>query len=219
MNMKLRQLTGFLIAASAIVTSTLPAHAGPFDSTGGIFTPATQIPAATVGNVTATSAPKTSNGAVGNSEIQGLGDHQSWVDPKILAKDPRALCSDVGLGNNTSTKSSDIALATSSSTRSSSSQSHNDGGGGGGSFLGIVSVSGNGSTQGSKNNSNQSDRSTNSTDKNSSSSSTVVRGRNCDAFVNSAASRDMNYQDNLTKRYEVKTRERGSRVQTLLENK
>lgn len=219
--MKFRQITGSLIAASAILTSTLPAHAGPFDSTGGIFRPTTTTPAATVGNATsATSTPNTSNGSgsVGNSEIQGLGDHQSWVDNKVLAKDPRALCSDVGLGNNTSTKSSDIALATSNSTRSSSSQTHNERGGGGGSFLGI-GVSGSGSTQGSKNNSNQSDRSTNSTDKNSSSSSTVVQGRNCDAFVNSAASRDMNYQDNLTKRYEVKTRERGSRVQTLLENK
>lgn len=217
--MKLRQLTGFLIAASATVTSTLPAHAGPFDPAGSIFKPAIQTPAATVGNSSkVTSASNTSNSSVGNSEVQGLGDHQSWVDPKVLAKDPRALCSDIGLGNNNITKSSDIALATSSSTRSSSSESHNDGGGGGVSFLGF-GASGNGSTQGSKNNSNSNDRRINSTDKNSSSSSIVVRGRSCDAFVNSAAARDMNYQDNVTKRYEVKTRERGSRVQTLLENK
>lgn len=217
--MKLGQLTGSLIAASAILTSTLPAHAGPFDSASGIFTPATTTPAAATGNATsANSTPNRSNSPVGNGEIQGLGDHQSWVDSKVLAKDPRALCSDVGLGNNTSTNSSEIALANSNSTRSSSSQTHNDGGGGGGSFFG-VSVSGNGRSQGSKNNSSSSDRSTNSTEKNSSSSSTVVKGRNCDAFVNSAAARDMNYQDNLTKRYEVKNRERGNRVHTLLENK
>jgi len=217
--MKLRQLTGFLIAASATVTSTLPAHAGPFDPAGGIFKSAAQTPAATVGNSSkVTAAPNTSNSSVGNSEVQGLGDHQSWVDPKVLAKDPRALCSDFGLGNNTITKSSEIALVTSSSTRSSSSQSHNERGGGGFSILGS-GANGSGSTQGSKNNSDSNDRRINSTDKNSSSSSTVVRGRNCDAFVSSAAERDKNYQDNLTKRYEVKTRERGSRVQTLLENK
>lgn len=217
--MKLRQLTGFLIAASATVTSTLPSHAGPFDRADSIFKPNAQTPAATVGNSSkVTSAPNTSNGSVGNSEVQGLGDHQSWVDPKVLAKDPRTLCSDVGVGNNNITKSSEIALATSSSTRSSSSESHNDGGGGGVSFLGF-GASGSGSTQGSKNNSDSNDRRINSTDKNSSSSSIVVRGRSCDAFVNSAAERDMNYQDNVTKRYEVKTRERGSRVQTLLENK
>lgn len=219
--MKLRQLTGFLIAASATVTSTLPAHAGPFHRADSIFKPNAQTPAATVGNSSkVTSAPNTSNGSVGNSEVQGLGDHQSWVDPKVLAKDPRALCSDIGLGNNNITKSSEIALATSSSTRSSSSQSKKDGGGGGFSVgFGLVDGNGNGSTQGSKNNSDSNDRRINSTDKNSSSSSIVVRGRSCDAFVNSAAARDMNYQDNVTKRYEVKTRERGSRVQTLLENK
>jgi hypothetical protein len=210
--MKFRHLTGSLLTATALLTTTLPAFAGPFEVKPGIFAPVK--PGAAIGNGT----PSTPSNPVGNSEIQGLGDHQSWVDPKTLANDPRALCSDVGLGNNTRTSSSKLALATSTSTRSSSSQSHNDGGGGGVSFLGI-GVSGSGASQGSKNNSDSSDHRNNRTEENSSSSATVVQGKNCDAFVNSAAARDMNYQDNLTRRYEIKTGRQGQQVNQLLENK
>ncbi|OKH30823.1 hypothetical protein NIES2101_42050 [Calothrix sp. HK-06] len=207
--MKIRKLTGSIIVASTLFTSTLPANANPFgNANGGIFKP---IPA---GNTTSTPAT-TPNG---NSEVQGLGDHQSWVDQKTLANDPRALCSDVSLGNNTRTSASELALANSTSTRSSSSKSHNDGGGGGFSFLGI-GANGSGSTQGSQNNSDSKDTRTNRNEKNSNSSSNVVQGRNCDAFVNSAAARDMNFQDNLTRRYEIKTGRRGQQVNQLLENK
>lgn len=213
--MKFRNLTGSLLTATALLTATLPAFAGPFDvQPAGIFKPG-----AAVGNGTPnTSTPSTPSNPVGNSEIQGLGDHQSWVDPKTLANDPRALCSDVGLGSNTRNSSAKIAIATSTSTRSSSSQSHNDGGGGGVSFLGI-GVSGSGASQGSRNNSDSKDTRNNRNEENSSSSSTVVQGKNCDAFVNSAAARDMNYQDNLTRRYEIKTGRRGAQVNQLLEDK
>ncbi|MBD2437624.1 hypothetical protein [Nostoc sp. FACHB-110] len=218
--MKFRNITSSLLTATALLTTTLPAFAGPFDvkQPTGIFKPTDVIPAA-VGNATPSNpTPSTSSNPVGNSEIQGLGDHQSWVDPKTLANDPRALCSDVGLGNNTRTSSTKIALATSTSSRSSSSSSHNDGGGGGVSFLGI-GVSGSGASQGSKNNSESRDSRTNRSEEASSSSSTVVQGKNCDAFVNAAAARDMNYQDNLTRRYEIKTGRRGQQVNQLLDNK
>ncbi|AFZ03235.1 hypothetical protein [Calothrix sp. PCC 6303] len=210
--MNFRKLTTSLLAATTLLASALPANAGPFDGvSGGVFKPGAVSPA---GNVT----PSNSPAPVGNSEVQGLGDHQSWVDPKVLAKDPRALCTDVGLGNNTRSSASKIALANSTSTRSNSSKSHNDGGGGGASFLGI-GISGSGSSQGSQNSSNSKDTRNNTNEERSSNSSTVVQGRNCDAFVNSAAARDMNYQDNLTRRYEIKTGRRGQQVNQLLEDK
>ncbi|MEH2248477.1 hypothetical protein [Nostoc sp.] len=209
-----------LLTATALLSSTLPAFAGPFDvKSTGIFKPVTITPKAAVGNATPrTPVSGSSSNPVGNTEIQGLGDHQSWVNQKTLANDPRALCSDVGLGNNTRNNSGKLALANSTDTHSSSAESHNDGGGGGFSFLGI-GVSGSGSTQGTKNNSNSRDQSSNRTEENSSSSSTVVQGKNCDAFVNSAAARDMNYEDNLTQRYAIKTGRQGQQVNQLLENK
>ncbi|MCF2149700.1 hypothetical protein IQ276_025360 [Desmonostoc muscorum LEGE 12446] len=218
--MKFRHLTSSLLTATALLTSTLPAFAGPFDvQSSSIFKPVTVSPGASVGNVIPRiPTPGSPNNGVGNTEVQGLGDHQSWVDPRTLAKDPRALCSDVGLGSNTRSSSGKLALANSNSTRISSSSSHNNGGGGGFSFLGI-GVSGNGASQGSKNNSDARDQNNNRTEENSSSSSTVVQGRNCDAFVNSAAARDMNYEDNLTRRYEIKTGRRGQQVNQLLEDK
>ncbi|GBE94379.1 hypothetical protein [Nostoc cycadae] len=217
--MKFCQITSSLLTATALLTTTFPAFAGPFDvRPAGIFRPGNVIPGA-VGNANVNnSTPSAPSNPVGNSEIQGLGDHQSWVDPKTLANDPRALCSDVGLGNNTRNSSSKIALATSTSARSSASRSHNDGGGGGVSIFGI-GVSGSGASQGSQNNSESRDNNNNRTEENSSSSSTVVQGRNCDAFVNAAAARDMNYQDNLTRRYEIKTGRRGQQVNQLLEDK
>ena len=47
--------------------------------------------------------------------------------------------------------------------------------------------------------------------------STVVVGRNCDAFVEAAAARDMNYEDNLTERYNIRVNRRGQQVDSLLE--
>ncbi|HIK06009.1 MAG TPA: hypothetical protein IGS40_15050 [Trichormus sp. M33_DOE_039] len=215
--MKLRDLTGSLLTATALLTSTLPAFAGPFDiQPAGVFKPGNVVPSA-VGNAKPNTPAPTSN-PVGNTEIQGLGDHQSWVDQKTLANDPRALCSDVGLGNNTRSSHSKVALATSTNTRSSSASSHNDGGGGGVSIFGI-GVSGSGASRGSQNQNQSKDTSSNSTEEHNSSSSTVVQGKNCDAFVGAAAARDMNYQDNLTRRYEIKVGRRGQQVNQLLEDK
>ncbi|MCM0594135.1 MAG: hypothetical protein HEQ35_04615 [Gloeotrichia echinulata IR180] len=218
--MKFRHLTGSLLTATALITTTLPAFAGPFDAQpAGIFRPGVLAPAAGAGNATATTPkPGEPSNTNGNSEIQGLGDHKSWVDSNTLAKDPRALCSDVGLGNNTSNNSSKLVIASSNSDRSSSSRSHNDGGGGGVSFLGI-GVSGSGASQGSQNNSQSSSSTSNRNQENSNSSSTVVQGKNCDAFVNAAAARDANFEDNLTRRYEIKTGRRGQQVNQLLDKK
>lgn len=220
--MKFRHFATSFLATTAMMTTSFPAQAGPFDAvSGGAFK--TPVLPAAVGNVVAppkATQPTTpaANNSVGNSEISGLGDHQSWVDPNVLAEDPRALCSDIGLGNNVRTNSSEIALVNSSSTRSSSSKSHNDGGGGGVSIFGI-GVNGSGSSQGSQNQSQSKDERSSHNEKNSSSSSTVVQGKNCDAFVNAAAARDMNYQDNLTQRYEIKVNRRGEQVDGLLGTK
>ncbi len=214
--MKLRYFTGSFLRATALLTTTLPTFAGPFEiKPTGVFSPAVVTPGKAIGN--GTPSTSTLSNPVSNSEVQGLGGHQSWVNPNTLAKDPRALCSDVGLGNNIRNSSTKIALASSTSNRSSSSSSHNDGGGGV-SLLGI-GVSGSRSSQGSKNQSQSHEDRNNGTEENSSSYSTVAQGKNCYAFVNSAAARDMNYQDNLTKRYEIKTRRRGQQVNQLLEDK
>ncbi len=216
--MKLRNLTGSLLTATTLLTSTLPAFAGPFDAikpAPGIFQPSAPIkPGAGVGNVT----PDTPSNPNGNTEIQGLGDHKSWVDSNTLAKDPRALCSDVGLGSNTLNSSSKLALANSSDVRSNSGKTSNAGGGGGVSFLGI-GVSGSGSSSGSQNNSDSKVNNSNRSEEKTNASSTVVQGKNCDAFVNSAAARDMNFEDNLTRRYEIKTGRRGQQVNQLLDKK
>lgn len=220
--MNFRTLTGSLLAATTLLTAGLPAYAGPFDlQTSPIFrVPGSVVTPTPAGNgagaVRTPAQGSSSRSEVGNTEIQGLGDHDSWVNTDILAEDPRALCSDVGLGNNTRTNASTVALGSSSSDRSSSARSHNNGGGGGVSILGI-GVSGSGSSQGSQNASQSSDRRSNRSESFNSSSSTVEVGRNCDAFVESAAARDMNYEDNLTERYRIRSGRRGDQVDNLLE--
>ncbi|XGV98521.1 MAG: hypothetical protein ACAF41_06205 [Leptolyngbya sp. BL-A-14] len=155
------------------------------------------------------------------------GEQQSWINGDTLAKDPRALCSDVGLGSNTqnnngsSSSSSRTASAknNSASGASSSSQSnnstHNDGGGGSVSVLGLFSVGGNGGSKGSNSssasNSSRYAQASASSQSSASSranafnrdSSTVVTGKNCDAFVGAAAARDIAHDDNITARYGI----------------
>lgn len=154
-------------------------------------------------------------------------EHQSWINADTLSKDPRALCSDVGLGSNTqnnngtsssynrnSAANSSSASGNSSSTRSSNS-THNDGGGGSVSVLGIFSVGGSGGSKGSNASySNNSNRYASASNSNRSSaagysnafnrdSSTVVTGKNCDAFVDAAAARDIAHDNNSTARYGI----------------
>ncbi|MEO0687363.1 MAG: hypothetical protein AAFY76_20520, partial [Cyanobacteria bacterium J06649_11] len=130
---------------------------------------------------------QTSNG---NAEVQGLGNHKSWVDTKILADDPRALCSDTGLGNNIRTSSTRIAQSTSQSSRSSSASASKAGGGGGIKVFGIGGANGGGGKQNSQRKNQSNSSRSNRTQQSSSGSSTVVQGRNCDAFVESAAARE-----------------------------
>ena len=219
------KLSSSLLTASTLLASVLPAYAGPFDlKASPIFANPAKIgpvvnPAVTPGSVSspADAATKPADGTAG-SEVNALGTHNSWVDPKNLAKDPRALCSDVGLGNNTHSSAIKIASTSSTKETSSSASSKNDGGGGGFSFLGI-GASGSGSTQGSNNQSQSKALQSSQSDTKTNSSSTVAVGRNCDAFVQSAAARDMNYEDNVTKRYEIKTGRRGQQVDNLLDTK
>ncbi|HEY9749879.1 MAG TPA: hypothetical protein V6C63_14435 [Allocoleopsis sp.] len=219
--MKLFQLSGSFLTATALFAAIAPAYAGPFDlKPAGVFgtpvlTGPTTPPVATPG---ATSeATKPTDGA--GSEVNALGTHQSWVDPKNLAKDPRALCSDIGLGSNTTTTSTKIALSASSKDSSNSASSKNDGGGGGFSVLGIVGANGSGSTQHSNKQAQSRSQQSSESRATATSTSNVQVGRNCDAFVQSAAARDMNYEDNLTKRYEIKTGRRGQQVDNLLDGK
>jgi hypothetical protein len=155
------------------------------------------------------------------------GEQQSWISGDTLAQDPKALCSDVGLGsniqNNNSSSSSSSRTASArnssasgaSSSFQSSTSSHNDGGGGNVSVLGLFSVGGNGGSQGS--NSGSASNSSRYAQASASSqsgafsqsnafnrdSSTVVTGKNCDAFVGAAAARDIAHDNNLTTRYGV----------------
>jgi len=210
--MNFRHITASLLAATTLLVSTLPAQAGPFDNkASGVFKPS-----GAVGNVI--QKKNSTQPSNGNAEVRGLGDHKSWVDTKILADDPRALCSDTGLGNNTRTSSVKIAQSTSQTNRSSSARASKAGGGGGVKVLGFGANASGGKQSSQRGSQSSSSRSTR-TQQSSSGSSTVVKGRNCDAFVESAAARDMNYQDNVTRRYEIKTNRRGQQVNQMLQDK
>ncbi|NJM96005.1 MAG: hypothetical protein HC800_01220 [Phormidesmis sp. RL_2_1] len=218
--MSFHKLSASLLATTGLLFTSVPAFAGPFDTVlpGSIFTnPGTVITPGPTGIATpeATPTPGAQSENVGNSEVQGLGDHDSWVSQEVLAEDPRALCSDVGLGNNTYASNSQSSTDNSERTRSRSSSSSAGGGGGGVSFLGI-GVNGSGSSQNGQSSSNSRDTRNRQSDAQSTETSTVVVGRNCDAFVESAAARDMNYEDNLTRRYEIRSGRRGEQVDNLL---
>lgn len=228
--MKFQKLTGSVVATLSVLSASLPVYAGPFElQRSQVFGNSTEIrvsPAA-VGNATGTVSPSTSpagsntaspENAVGNSEINGLGDHNSWVDTGVLAEDPRALCSDVGLGNNTTSSSTQVASNSSSSSRVSESRAQNSGGGGGFSVFGI-GANGSGSSASNQNSSRSNDSRMSESESRQYEASTVAMGRNCDAFVESAAARDMNYEDNLTERYRIRVGRRGEQVDNLLEDR
>jgi hypothetical protein len=76
MTMKLRHFTDSFLRATVLLTTTLPAFAGPFEiKPGGVFSPAVVTPGKVIGN--GTPSTSTPSNPVGKSEIQGLGDHQS----------------------------------------------------------------------------------------------------------------------------------------------
>jgi hypothetical protein len=217
-----RKLSQALLIATALLTNTVPAYANPFETEASpIFTPAA-MPTGNIGNVVAPAAEADANdaspnGTVGNAEISGLGDHDSWVDTGVLAEDPRALCSDVGLGNNEYASSGSNSVSTTSISSSSQSESNHDGGGGGVSILGgLFGANGSGSAQSSDHRTQANDDRYNESSTYASNSSTVEVGRNCDAFVEAAAARDMNYEDNLTERYRIRSGRRGDQVDGLL---
>lgn len=218
--MSFHKISASLLASTGLLFGSLPAVAGPFDSVGsGVFAPAATINPGTIGIATpdkVSPATPSQSQNVGNSEVQGLGDHDSWVSQDVLAEDPRALCSDVGLGNNTVATSSQSSSSSSSSNRNSSSSASSGGGGGGVSFLGI-GVSGSGESSNRQSNSSASNSSDRESAARTFESSTVAVGRNCDAFVEAAAARDMNYEDNLTERYRISVDRRGEQVDNLLD--
>ena len=218
--MNVIKFSSSLLAATGLLFSAAPAFAGPFDTLSpGVFTsPGVVMPGA-VGNATLETTPtpdSTQQAANGNSEVQGLGDHDSWVSQEVLDEDARALCSDVGLGNNTIATSARSSSSSAASSRSRSSSASSGGGGGGVSILGI-GVSGSGQRSGRNSNSSAQNNRERESSANTFEASTVVVGRNCDAFVEAAAARDMNYEDNLTERYRIRSGRRGEQVDGLLE--
>lgn len=228
-----RQMSRSLLVAAAFLTHVLPAHANPFETNASplfnraanpaVLTAPTApaVPAGHIGIVTPPSATNANSNsgassAVGNQEISGLGNHDSWIDQNTLSQDPRAMCSDVGLGSNTTASSGSNSSSRTNVSSSSRSDSNHDSGGGGFSFLGI-GANGSGSAQNSNQQNQSSDDRRNDSTTHASNSSTVQVGRNCDAFVQSAAARDMNYEDNLTERYGIRVGRRGNQVDGLLE--
>lgn len=219
--MSFRKFSTSLLTTSGLLLAAVPALAGPFDTvlTESIFAnPGTVVSPGAAGIATPPTTPPTAAQSenVGNGEVQGLGDHDSWVSQDLLAEDPRALCSDVGLGSNILASNTQTTTSNAEKTRNSSARSSAGGGGGGVSFLGI-GVSGSGSSQSEERNSSSRDTNSRESNANSLETSTVVVGQNCDAFVESAAARDMNYEDNLTERYSIRSGRRGEQVDNLLE--
>ncbi|MFK8183959.1 MAG: hypothetical protein AB8B99_11340 [Phormidesmis sp.] len=207
-----------VLATAGLLFVSAPAFANPFvPAVDGIFI-APEIPVTPEAPTPTAPATAAQSENVGNSEVQGLGDHESWVSQELLAEDPRALCSDVGLGSDTYASSNRSSSSSSSRTRTSSANASSREGGGGVSVLwGLGSAGGSGA--GSSNSRNSSDQRNRERQSNASSveTSTVVVGQNCDAFVEAAAARDMNYEDNLTERYSIRVNRRGQQVDSLLE--
>ncbi|MEM6450656.1 MAG: hypothetical protein AAF703_10120 [Cyanobacteria bacterium P01_D01_bin.105] len=215
--MKFFKRSSSVLATASLLLVSAPALANPFmPSVDGIFiTP--EVPLTPTVPAPTASATTSQSEDVGNSEVQGLGDHDSWVSQEVLADDPRALCSDVGLGNNTYASSNRASSSSSNRTRTSSSNASSREGSGGVSVLWGLG-SGGGGGAGSSRARNSSDQSNRERQSNASSveTSTVVVGQNCDAFVEAAAARDMNYEDNLTERYSIRVNRRGQQVDGLL---
>ncbi|MEL7357260.1 MAG: hypothetical protein AAFV85_18110 [Cyanobacteria bacterium J06634_6] len=216
--MKFLKRSSSILATAGLLMVSAPAFANPFaPAVDGAFIPPI-VPVIPETSTPTESAPTSQNEDVGNSEVAGLGDHDSWVSQDLLAEDPRALCSDVGLGSNTYASSNRSSSSSSNRTRTNSANSSSREGGGGGSALwGLVSVEGGGAGSNSSRNSNDQQSRDRQSNASSVETSTVVVGQDCDAFVEAAAARDMNYQDNLTERYSIRVNRRGQQVDGLLE--
>jgi hypothetical protein len=211
------------LSASLLVTSTLlpflPAQAGPFDSSKGVFSrSATSTP---VNNLATSPTGRSSTNNAPGSEVAPLGTHNSWLQPQIFTKNPKALCDteDVGLGNDTTASNDKTTLNSSNSNAFNRDSSNNDSGGGGGSVLfGLVSANGSGRAQSTDNNNGSSRNQLGTTQDRTRTSSKVRVGQkvSCGSTLEWSAKRDMNYEDNLTKRYEIKMGRNAQQVDGLL---
>ena len=217
--MKWLKLSASLLVTSTLLPFSLPAQAGPFSPSNGAFSKSsTTTP---VNNLaTPPTRPSSTNNAAG-SEVAPLGTHNSWLQPQIFTKNPKALCDteDVGLGNDTTASNDKSTFNSSGSNAFNRDSSNNDSGGGGGSVLfGLVSANGSGRAQ-SSNNDNASSRNQLGTTQDRTRTSSKVRvGQkvSCGSTLEWSAKRDMNYEDNLTKRYEIKMGRNAQQVDGLL---
>lgn len=207
-----------ILATAGLLFVSTPAFANPFLPTvDGVFI-APEVPVSPEPPTPTAPATASQSEDVGNTDVQGLGDHDSWVSQDLLAEDPRALCSDVGLGSDTYASSNRSSSSSSSRTRTTSANaSSRNGSGGAGALWGAIDIGGGGA--GASESRNSSDERSRQRESNASSveTSTVVVGQNCDAFVEAAAARDMNYEDNLTERYNIRVNRRGQQVDSLLD--
>ena len=119
----------------------------------------------------------------------GLGETMSTHIGNAMAEDPKAFCTDVGIGTTTSTNRFN-------NTRSEKGSSSNNKAGGLGGSYGFGLIEGKGNAAVAKSNS-WDNRNTNS---GSSSSSRTQVGKDCTALLNNAAAMDMNRVNNETER-------------------
>ena len=216
--MKFLKLSTSVLATTGLLLATAPAFANPFMPTLDSVFVAPTVPVSPEPPAPVSPATSSQSEDVGNTDVQGLGDHDSWVSQDLLAEDPRALCSDVGLGSDTYAMNTSSSSSSSSRTRTATSNSSaREGGGGGSALWGLVEVSGGGAGQSRSTARNDESNRSRQRDSQTVETSTVVVGQNCDAFVEAAAARDMNYEDNLTERYSIRVNRRGQQVDSLLE--
>lgn len=221
--MKVIKISSCVIAICGILSTSFPAYSNPYaGESGGVFT----------NSIRKSNLPKADNNkseseksiieknsdSVGNSEIQGLGNHDSWLSQEALEKNSKEFCDDVGLGSNTIASRNKNSSSTSEHVNSDNFRNKKVKGGGGAKVLfGLVNANG---SAGHEEVSHQKHlKKTNSKKLNESDSrkSTVVKGTNCSSFVEAAAERDMNYQNNLTQRYGIKSGNRRSQVKGLID--
>jgi hypothetical protein len=191
-----------VITIVAISAVSIPAHAQVFNQQqGGLFAQ--------------------NNVADPNGGVRDLGTQASWIDTQILKNNPQAFCDyeDKSLGHNTASSQIDLTQSGSNYNDFNKDSSNRDGGGGGGSYgFGLISAKGNGYASNVTNNNGSSGRDFTNHNERTTSNSTVRVGKKvaCGSFVQSAAARDMNLQDNLTKRYAIKMNRTAEQVNAIL---
>jgi hypothetical protein len=197
---KLSHISSALITIVALSAGNIPAQAQVFGQQGSLFSQ--------------------NNTPDPNGGVRDLGNQASWIDTQILKNNPKELCDfeDKPVGTITASSQIDLTQTGSSGNSFNRDSSNNDGGGGDVNVLGIVKGGGQGHASNVTNNNGSSSRDFNHNNKRNTSTSRVQVGKKiaCGSFVQSAAARDMNLQDNITKRYAIKMNRTAEQVNAIL---